>query len=251
VRLLVVELAGSLLGREACTWSLSWPCIALGETETTGPVVLISRKRYEGNLEAVCSLRASGGTSIVLYGGLAWPEDGEGKQAGGASRGFDRNGMRFNIDGPILLSFLRDQSAKRPCMDSTLITPNGWRKAATESLDAPKERLRETPLQDPGMGPNASDIIRSCMEGEELEDLCFNYTSLVETLSSNWCCEVLALDISSPQGPVWRCTHGRTRTRVSKTLLPKQPTNICRSSLFRTSDASLLVDITSILQSVL
>ena len=51
------------------------------------------------------------------------------------------------------------------------------------------------------MGPNASDIIRSCMEGEELEDLCFNYTSLVETLSSNWCCEVLALDISSPQGP--------------------------------------------------
>ena len=78
VRLLLV-LAGSLLGCEACTWSLSWPCIALGETATTGTVVLISRKRYEGNLEAVCSRRASGGTSIVLYGGLALPEDGEGK----------------------------------------------------------------------------------------------------------------------------------------------------------------------------
>jgi len=80
---LLVELADSLLGREACTWRLSWPCIGLGETTTTGTVVLISRKRYEGNLEAVCSLRASGGTSIALYGGLAWPEDGEGKQAGG------------------------------------------------------------------------------------------------------------------------------------------------------------------------
>lgn len=76
MRLLLV-LAGSLLGCEACTWS--WPCIVLGETATTGTVVLMSRKRYEGNLEAVCSLRASGGTSIALDGELALPEDGEGK----------------------------------------------------------------------------------------------------------------------------------------------------------------------------
>jgi hypothetical protein len=90
--LLLLVLAGSLLGCKACTWNKS-PCISLGETATTGTVVLMSRKRYEGNLDAVCSLRASGGTSIVRRGGLALPEDGESKQAGGASRGFERNGM--------------------------------------------------------------------------------------------------------------------------------------------------------------
>lgn len=68
----------------ACASTCSWPCSArfatLGET---GTVVLISRKRYEGSLDAVCSLRASGGTSIVHRGGLTLPEDGETKWAGG------------------------------------------------------------------------------------------------------------------------------------------------------------------------
>ncbi len=45
-------------------WRLSWPCIALGET-TTGTVDLMSTDRYVGNLDAVCSLRASGGNSIA------------------------------------------------------------------------------------------------------------------------------------------------------------------------------------------
>lgn len=87
VKLLV--LAGSLMltmlevksNACACACSCcSWPCIAtLGET---GTVVLISRKRYEGNLDAVCSLRASGGTSIAHRGGWTLPEDGERREAG-------------------------------------------------------------------------------------------------------------------------------------------------------------------------
>jgi hypothetical protein len=67
VEMLLVLAASS----EACedkgtskAWRLSWPCIALGET-TTGTVDLMSTDRYVGNLDAVCSLRASGGNSIA------------------------------------------------------------------------------------------------------------------------------------------------------------------------------------------
>ncbi len=67
--LLMLSLAGS---SEACScegkskaWlSLSWPCIALGET-ASGTVDWMSTDRYVGNLDAVCSLRASGGSSIA------------------------------------------------------------------------------------------------------------------------------------------------------------------------------------------
>jgi hypothetical protein len=37
----------------------------------------------EGNLDAVCSLRSSGGTSIAHRGGLALPEVWESKHVGG------------------------------------------------------------------------------------------------------------------------------------------------------------------------
>jgi hypothetical protein len=46
---------------------------------------------------------------------------------------------------------------------------NGWRKAARESLDPPEERLREMPLQDPGL--NAFGFLRICMEEKEPNQL--------------------------------------------------------------------------------
>jgi hypothetical protein len=119
VRLLV--LAGSLMlmlevKSKACACPRSWPCIArfatLGET---GTVVLISRKRYEGNLDAVCSLRASGGTSIAHRGGLTLLEYGETKQAGD-SRGFDRsedwNAVQYRW--PILLLLFSGPKRRTP-----------------------------------------------------------------------------------------------------------------------------------------
>jgi hypothetical protein len=189
---------GSLLGCEAaCRVTWSWPCMAaLGETATTGRAA--SMLCALGELLEAPPFRSM----------EDWPGQKLGEQARrGASRGFDRNGMRFNIDGPILLLCLRDQSAERPCMDSTLITPNGWRKAATAS----KDRQTDTPL--PASGLIASDILRSCTEGRRqiwsggdgvVELLVLTSASL--GLSPSRACKC-PLHRRVPR-LLWRCTHG-------------------------------------------
>jgi hypothetical protein len=158
-----------------------------------------------------------------------WPGQKLGEQARrGASRGFDRNGMRFNIDGPILLLCLRDQSAERPCMDSTLITPNGWRKAATAS----KDRQTDTPL--PASGLIASDILRSCTEGRR--QIWSGGDGVVEllVLTSASLGLLLLVPASAPFTAGSRGCCGAAPTDQNlQTLLLKHLTNVCRSPLLR------------------
>jgi hypothetical protein len=83
--------------------------------------------------------------------------------------------MRINMMGQFCYLFLRDQSAKTPCMDLTLITPNGL----AGSWDPPEARVRRRRRCE--MRGSIMHLIFSvaCTEERELEYLGFNCTSLV------------------------------------------------------------------------